>query len=344
MKSLSFGHLAAVVGWLFLWNSASEGLASTLRTQTIQLQKGWNAVFLEVYPDDSAPSVIFADTPVDIAAATFTRNVSAQFMIDPGTDLFRQAGWGVWYGEHRPDAFLRTLHAIYGQQAYLIHSRADFTWQITGSVVPPEVEWQPNAYNLVGFSVAAPNGPTFGQFFAGSKAHRHNRIYRLANGTWRRVTDPSAETMRSGEAFWIYCDGPSRYLGPLGVETATRRGLLLGLGAEAVTLRNQTDHPIAARIEHVVSGTNGVPLSIVIQAVGDPALPVRLVATPLPNGGWSQALPPLEAGRAVRVPFEARQEHLQAVLQASLLKVSSDLGTEVWIPVVSLREDLRQDE
>lgn len=310
--------------------------------QTIQIEKGWNAVFLEVSPPDSNPQAVFANLPVDIVVGYFPPATQAQFMTDPGTKLFRQPGWGVWYARNRPDAFLTSLGAIYGQQAYLVHARSAFTWKLTGAALPPGVRWQADAYNLVGFSVAAPGAPTFAQFFAGSPGHDHNRIYRLANGTWRRVNDPAAEIMRSGEAFWIFCAGGSQYQGPLSVETRTRAGLLLsGAGAETITLRNQTDHPVTPRLEHVISGSNAVPFSILIQSVGDTVAQVHAIAVAKPDGSWNQSLPALEAGGAVRVPLESRVEALNAPLHSSLLKITTDMGTEVWIPVASMRNDLQ---
>jgi hypothetical protein len=327
---------------LFLLALAVPALrADTLRTQEIQLQRGWNAVFLEVFPSDSTPAAVFTGTPVDIVASYFARNSSAQFITDPGANMFQEMGWGVWYATNRADAFLKTLHSIYGQQPYLVHAKSDFTWRITGTVQPGEVRWQPDSYNFTGAALASSGAPTFAQFFAGSQAHRHNRIYRLANGAWRRVSDPTAEAMRAGEAFWIYCDGNSRYQGPLEVETSTRNGVVLTTGADAVILRNQTGHPVAPTVEHVASGSNSVPLSIVVQVAGTNASPERTISVARPDGNWTQPLPALEAGGAVRLPLEARVREVREPVQESLLKITTDLVTEVWIPVVSIRTDLQ---
>jgi hypothetical protein len=342
-KSPSRFRFAAFMGGLVILHGACfSAPAESSRTQSIQLQRGWNAVFLEVHPPDSDPGAVFAGTPIDLVASFYAPSSSAQFMTDPGADLFRQAGWGVWYAPSRVDAFLTTLHAIYGQQAYLIHSERDFTWHATGAVVPPEVRWAPDAYNFTGFSVHAQAGPTFAQFFAGSKAHRHNRIYRLVNGSWRRVSDPSAETIRSGEAFWIYCDGGSRYQGPLRVETTTRVGIFLGAGADTLILRNHSGYPVAPTLEHIVSSSNPVPLSLVIQAVGATSATVRRISTPQSAEGWTQPLPPLEAGEAIRVPLELRLQDMASASQASLLRISTDIGTEIWIPVIAVRQDLEE--
>lgn len=316
--------------------------AQNVRSQTIQLQRGWNAVFLEVHPIEARPASIFAQTPVDVVASFFAPGSSAQFMTDPGADLFSQAGWGVWYAANRPDAFLKTLHGIYGQQGYLIHAKSDYTWTVSGAVTPAQTKWQPKAYNLVGFSVHPVAAPTFAQFFAGAPALRHNKIYRLSNGTWRRVSDASAETMRSGEAFWIYCNGATTYQGPLRVETSTPMGVLLGSGINTVTLRNDTPNPITPTVHHLVGSGPPVPLSIVVQGTSTTNTQVSSLSVAQPNGAWTQPLPTLEGGGAWRLPLEARAQDLTEVIQGSFLKITTDLGTEHWLPVIGLRQDLEE--
>lgn len=335
VRCLAMLLLAACLG--------SSALANPVRQQTVQLRAGWNAVFLEVHPEAADPATVFAGLPVDIAAAFTGPLSSAQFMTDPGANLFRLAGWSVWYAGSRPDAFLKTLHAISGQQGYLLHAKQDFTWNVTGTVAPPAVRWQPDAFNFVGFSVDALAAPTFSRFFGGSAAHNHNRIYRLDNGGWRQAANPAVEVMRSGEAFWIFCTGASTYQGPLQVETTSRNGVALGTATDSVILRNTTTHPVAATVAHVVNGPNPVPLSIVVLAVGDTNAPVKTIATPKPDGAWTQPMPAIEAGQAFRIPFELRIGAMTTARQSSLLKVSTDVGTEIWIPVYGFRSDLKDN-
>gem|GEM_PF-347018 len=315
-------------------------VADPVRRQTVSLRAGWNAVFLEVAPQEPEPAKVFAGTPVDIAAAFSGPLTSAQFMTDPGANLFRLAGWSVWYAESRPDAFLKSLHAINGQQGYLLHSKQDFTLSVTGLVSPAAVRWQADAFNYVGFSVDAVAAPTFARFFGGSAAHNHNRIYRLENGVWRQATNPAAEVMRSGEAFWIFCAGASDYQGPLQVETTSRNGVVLGTAKDAVVLRNRTSHPVGVTMEHVVTAQNSVPLSIMVLAVGDTNAPVRQIATPQADGAWSQPMPAIEPGQAFRVPFQLRREAMTSGRQTSVLKFSTDVGTVLWLPVYGFRQDL----
>ena len=321
---------------------AAMEVSAVTREQIIPIEKGWNAVFLEVHPENPEPSNVFGGTPVEIAAALYRPVTPAQFATNPSADLLRQTGWGVWYADRRADAFLSSLHSIYGQRAYLIYASANFVWKVTGTVLPPEIVWAPDSFNFVGFAVRPQAGPTFAQFFSGSKAHQMNRIYRLVGGTWKRVADPSAEAMRSGEAFWIYCAGASKFQGPLKVETTTRKGLTPGVSGDDLRLRNQANYPVTATIEHVPGTGSPVPLSLVITALGGGFPPTRAVSTPLPEGAWSQRLPALEQGETLKVPFEARAGSSHQETRASILKISSDAGTEIYIPVFSRRRDLEE--
>ncbi|MCP5515626.1 MAG: hypothetical protein H7A45_00030 [Verrucomicrobiales bacterium] len=314
------------------------------RSQVLTLHAGWNAVFLEVDPVNPEPDQVFAGLPVDIAAGFFARTASAQYVTNPDANIFRRAGWGVWYGPGRPDSFLSTLHAISGQRAYLVHATDPCVWQVTGSVVRLAVRWQPDAYNLVGFAVARQGSPTFAEFFSGSRAHALNRIYRLENDAWRRVTDPTAETMRSGEAFWVYCDGSSDYQGPLRVEPPVQQGVVLLRRPEELVLRNDLGHPLTPTVELVPAEGPAVPLSLVMSGVRGAEGLVGEVSAPLPAGPWVQPLPAIEAGQGIRLPFEARREEVQLPRQASLLKISTDIGTEDWIPVICLRQDLEEQQ
>lgn len=310
------------------------------RVQTLSLEVGWNAVFLEVEPLDRSPSAVFGDAPVDKVATLFRNPGGRQFITDPAADLASGAGWGVWYAPERPEAFLKSLDEVLGNRAYLIEAREACTVKVRGRVMARRTDWQPDRYNLVGFSVLSPGGPTFGQFFAASKAHAGQPIYRLVEGRWKKVLQPSGEPMRAGEAFWIYCEGASDYEGPLNIETALSEGLVLGRGGSELVLRNRCGHPLEPAIEHVAPAGPGVPLSVLVRTVGDLAAPVRAIGVEKPAGAWQQAMPPLEPGAGVKIPFECRASEMGAARVGSLLKITTDLGTIRWIPVTGYRDDL----
>jgi hypothetical protein len=198
--------------------------------------------------------------PVDVVATFSAPTRGAQFVRDPSASLLGTYGWSVWYAPARSDAFLTTLRAVYGAQPYLVHATTNVDLRISGTVALGKLAWTPHAFNFVGFSVEDA-APTFQQFFRGSSAHNHNRIYRLVDGTWRQVLDPAAEAMRPGEAFWIYCDGRSDYPGPLQVTSRLRSGVMLtSRGGGEVTFRNRADHPLAFRLEHLTDPAQPIPL------------------------------------------------------------------------------------
>lgn len=187
-------------------------------TQTFELREGWNAIFLEVVPDDAAMETHFEGTPVEMVAAYFPGHAAFEFIKDPDDTPWQRDRWNVWYAPDREDAFLTDLRALVTNQAYLIKASADVTVSISGRVFIANKRWQANAFNLVGFSVDDAFPPTFADFFGGSSAHRDLRVYRLVDGLWRRVTNPAVATLKSGEAYWIYADGGSRFNGPVRVD------------------------------------------------------------------------------------------------------------------------------
>src|SRR5262245_16376635 len=133
-------------------------------TQTYSLKAGWNAVFLEVEPQDRDPARVFAGTPVQVVAAFFPQSHPAPYLRNPGDAPWREEGWGVWYAPSRPDAVVTSLRDLGGCRPYLIESAADFEWKITGRVKIKPVRWQPNTYNFLGFSLDPQAPPTFDKF------------------------------------------------------------------------------------------------------------------------------------------------------------------------------------
>ncbi len=314
--------------------------AQAVRTQALTLESGWNAVYLEVDPLDPDPAVVFAGLAVDIVAAFNAAPDSAQFVKDPSADQLRAYGWRVWYAPHRADAFLTRLSALNGGTPYLIHATGPVALEIAGQVAPGRPRWTPDAYTFTGFSVQQAGGPTFRQFFEASPAHNHDRIYRMRNGVWRKVQNPSAEVMRPGEAFWIYTVGRSDYMGPLDVFTRSPFGLVLTPDAgQSVVLRNQAAHPVTVTLEHIVAPDTGMPLALAVRTRDSgEARSIRTMSFPLEPGGWSHTLPVFEAGEALRLPFEVQRDGLGAGSSHSLLRISTDMGTLHYLSITAFTD------
>jgi len=200
-------------------------------SQTITLEAGWNAVFLEVQPASTDPADVFASVPDLQSVWRWNANISTvEFIQDPDELTPEQLQWLVYYPG---DPVLTNLHAIHGETAYLIQ-RGDgadpVDWMVTGEPTVPHIDWKANSFNFVGFHLNEGGEPLFADFFSSSLAHYGQDIYVLDNttGNWvEKSSDPSAP-MKAGEAFWIYCKGGSDFQGPLSVELDQSTGLHYG--------------------------------------------------------------------------------------------------------------------
>jgi len=305
------------------------------RTQTIALQKGWNSVFLQVSPTNRDPGAVFANTPIEVVATYFALEKAVQYIQNPGSIGWNKEGWSVWYASNRSDAFLSSLHAVHGNRAFLIFSKQDFTWVVNGTVAFAPTRWKNDSFNFVGFGLDDSAPPTFDQFFAPSVAHQPYRIYRLVNSQWTQVADPVRTTMRSGEACWIYCRGASDYQGPLRAAVQVGQGIDLGTASEGwVSFANQSTYPMNIRVE-TVANNGGLPLSFTIRGITQASM--LPVSAPLPA---SYQLQQLEAGDSTSFWLKPRRESMTSQTQSTLLKITTDNGIQLWVPVTGSRTDL----
>jgi hypothetical protein len=310
--------------------------ADAVRSQSVQLHKGWNAVFIEVDPVHPGPAEVFQGTSVTIAAA-FTGNEKAvQFVQNPSTNsLTRQNGWEVWYAPERPDGFLSSLFQINGNKAYLLFAESDCELSLTGRALLNTVAWKPNSFTLAGFGVDSVSPPTFEQFFRSSPAHQPYRIYRLVNGVWARVDNAQTAQMRAGEACWIYCQGSSDYQGPLTVQPETGSAVVLRGGSSAgLLLKNRTADPLGVRVQNISPGT-APALAYVLRA----ATATNVISTTFDLPA-DYAPPVFEANESRGFWLMARAEGMTSPAQDCLLKITTDIGTVNWLPISVSRTSL----
>lgn len=328
--NLGLSLLLAVASW-----PSSSARAEATRTQTISLRRGWNAVFVEVYAGNPDPAAVFQNVPVTIAATFLATTKSIEFITNPSEIQWKKEGWRVWYAPGRPDAFLSNLRAIYGNRTYLLYAAADCTLQLTGTAQFEPPVWKSDSFNLTGFCLDEQSPPTFDQFFSGSPAHRGSRIYRLVNDQWTLVTDPVRTAMHSGEAYWIYCQGRSDYQGPVAVKLPTSRGIDFSSGSDNwLTVVNQGADPVAVRIERI-SSSGDLPLAYVLRGIT--AGNMQDVNLDFPT---SYQLPTLEPGTSSTLRLALRRERMAAPAQSALLKISTDSGMQLWVPVTGTKSSL----
>lgn len=311
--------------------------ADTKRVQTLQLHQGWNSVYLEIAPTNSDPGLLFTNSAIDVVATHFPADQSVEFVQNPGTIRWNKDGWGVWYAPRRPDAFLSTLFTIFGHRSFLIHAEQECTLNIVGKVSLEPVRWKSDSFNHVGFGLDAVSPPTFQKFFGGSPAHRNYRIYRLIDDKWSLVLDPVRTFMRSGEAYWVYCTGGSDYQGPLSVQCDTGDGLaFLGQGTHGLTFANNSLDPMSVTAQ---LSDDTVPLRYVAKAIFSNR--VESVALDLPP---VYQLNTLEPGGQAGLRLQAKMEALSQTGQSTLLKISTDGGVVIWVPVGARRQDIPTDQ
>ena len=308
----------------------STTYANVSITQTISLKSGWNAIFLEILPDNPDPDVVFINTPVT-QALTFVPEISPiQFIKDPDEIEWKKDEWLRWISPQYPESSFKNLYSLMENQAYLVFSISDYVLNIKGTPYMKKRKWQPDTYNLLGFYVDPDAPPTFAQYFSGSPAHRQLDIYTLVNHTWRHLDNPEQVNIESGKAYWVYCDKSSQYSGPLEIK-------LPGSGHELnfrytipqwdITIVNQSSEPLSFTVSPIPNSNAdaGVPLSIVSYTDV-----ISKVLTPFESQTESIAM---EAGESVKFRLSIRRNDIRTDTVSSLLKFADDLGNRFYLPV-----------
>ena len=169
-------------------------------TQTIELEPGWNAIYLEVEPEINAIEQVFAGIPVASVWRWIPDDRPVSFIQDPDEELMTIDGWYGYFPAERPESVLTNLYNINANQAYLVklQGSSSRTLRVTGQPALRPMTWRTDDFQLTGFPVEPGNGPTFASWFAGSEAHQGQSIYRLENGQWSEITRPQIERIDSG--------------------------------------------------------------------------------------------------------------------------------------------------
>lgn len=315
--------------------------AGPFRTQTIALEAGWNAVYLEVQPLDSDPTALFAGTPVGIVAAYLRPVTPLEFVNSPGEILPDRKGWNVWYAPEREDALLSNLYSVQAHHAYLVYSEVEYTLQIAGIPYSGSVKWHPNAYSLVGFPVNLAEQPTLTALFAGSEAHEPLKLYQMVDGKWVFVTNPEQVLLQPGKAYWVYTEGATSFPGPFEVRFANQAagGLIFGDGSppQEIVLTNKSSFPQELTLQLQAGTAGALSLAYQLDAVNGPNEPIETLTLPFPE---TLEIGPLEAGQSFSLSLDVVQSRVtQPVLGANLI-ITSDAGLRHDVPIISIRRDL----
>lgn len=245
-----------------------SGEAAGIYEQVFVLQPGWNAVYLEVEPVEADVQSAFAGVPIASVWTWMPTDGTVEFIQDPDDGMINTSGWLGYFPWPRPEAFLTNLYFLQANRAYLVkvEGTQPITWRVEGRPSLQRTSWVSDSFNFTGLHVD-PNGPpTFGAYFGDHAAHEGQPIYRLdPSGTWISVQFPHSTTVRSGEAYWMYCKGNSDFDGPLHVEAEWGNTMDFGasLSNQALTVQNLAPADTDITITQLNSSVP-VPLSLII--------------------------------------------------------------------------------
>lgn len=305
---------------LLLFTVQTAGAAEI--EQNLTLKPGWNAVFLEVDPVSASCADVFASLDELISVWTWNPRVAAvEFIQDPDTLVPDGPNWLSYFPG---DPVLTTLYAIYGERPYLIKmgGTAEVVWTITGNPRLPRIKWKQDAFNLVGFHLAADDEPFFEDFFSTSSAHAGQDILVLNDaGRWQKVENPALTRMKQGEAFWIYSKGHSDYTGTLSLETRLSGGFTYGQRSNEQWMDLANAAAADTAISIILSGSMPLFYKLYDSAIADAAwqtLPLDLF---------------LEAGSKQNIRLGVRRAGLVPdTLYEANLEVVSDTGMRIVVP------------
>ena len=328
MQILLRSRLATAL-MLTLWLTPATG---QLINQTITLQPGWNAVYLEVQPTNNEANAVFAGLPVASVWTRAERLSSVDYIQNASEQTFNEAAWLRWFHPSRSEAFLNNLFAVFANRPYLLKctNATPVVWNIMGRPALRPLAWVPDSFNLRGLSVSATNPPTFANFFRHSKAHfnpvngQMQQIYRLNNsGQWTQVA--TNDLTKAGEAYWIYSQGASDYVAPLTASVNLGDGLDFGTDLTELDLRlaNKSSGPMNALVQEIAAyGPGALSYYQFVTNLGGqwPTLPGTLVQTPAP-------------GSETRIRLAIRRQDFGSNDYASVLEIKDGAGTRLLVPV-----------
>lgn len=322
-------------------------------SQTVGLQAGWNAVWLEVQPEPPECDAIFNSIQVEMILGWNRRFSSVQFIQDPTSLTPKTPDWLVYLPPLHRLAGEMNLFTLEGGKCYLIKLPDDsppINWVVRGRPILRKIDWQPDSLNLVGFSLDLATPPTFQRFFSDSSAHNTNAVFRLSqSGHWTNVANLSTTRMRSGEAFWIRCTGVSDYQGPLNLTLPRRSGLDFGrsLVEQTVVIKNASTNTRTVTLNRQASENPSVTTYAAVaghvplyywrfdatrNAANWEPLPVSLTTNLSPGQEWTLRL---EARRSEMVPAAVPAGFSGASYQTILQVKDSTNSSRIPIGVVS---------
>lgn len=329
MKTVNAMRRLATLSVIMLATAVAGAAHAATVTQTIELEPGWNAIHVEVEPEVNAIEQVFAGLPVASVWRWIPDDRPVSFIQDPDEELMTIDGWYGYFPPERPESILTNLYTINANQPYLVRLQGSSsrTLEITGKPALRSMRWRGDGFQLTGFPVEPGNEPTFGSWFAGSEAHEGQAIYRLDDsGQWVEIARPQVERIRSGEAYWVYTRGRSKFQGPMAIELDFGERLDFGasVARDSLVVRNRSGVSNRIRIRRLEADVP-VPLALGTrdEETGETEWPVIPDET-------SFSLP-VDTARTLR--FGIRRSELFANNASQVIEISNGFGSRHLIEV-----------
>ena len=300
--------------------------ASTQIIQQIQINPGWNAIFLKVKIQETDLNKIFENTPIKKVITFYPRHSSVQFIQDPDSMDWNKDSWLRWVSPDAPDAFLNNLYRLNANRAYLIYARERFTWNVQGKPIFERIKWQPESFNLTGFHIAPDANMTFADYFSGSKAHSDLNIYTLITNKWKRVANPYNELIQPNSAYWVFCNNGSDFNGGLQVIIPginNRLEYQVHVNEITLTVKNNSSQDMSFSLSKLIN--NKIPLSI--KTLNDN---YEAIYEPFQQYSPNNSLKP---GQSEKICLCIRRKEMQETELSGLLKIADDSGNQYYLTV-----------
>lgn len=325
--------------WLIIlsaWIWATPASAQWSK-QTVSLNPGWNAIYLQVEPADSSCETVFAGWPVSSVSLYNMERTAVQYVNNPDEPQNIDSEFMTWIPGQ--PAGVNELNSVIAGQSYLVNSTAACQRVLTGRPAVPRIEWLPgtNVYNLVGFRQ---NGAAkFGSYLAGAGFNAAKvSIYSVGGTNTRPTPLPvggfsggfSTVPIEQGKAYFISCDKISSFSGPVKAYPAGTGGLIFPTNSAYQTVRLKNE--------------NGSPLTVTLALTNSAAAPSGAVPV-LPAiqyfeylQGWLPLTPgvqrTLQAGEEWTLPLAVdRTGMAEGQLWGGILVATDTAGGRIEIPM-----------
>jgi hypothetical protein len=179
--------------------------------QSLDLKKGFNAVYLYVSPDPKEATV----TKLPNAVIAVSRWKGEAFNEVPTRDFSGSNFWQVWRREPAPGHF-NTLNDLTGGCCYVIETNEATTVMLTGKPVQLQRTWDVGKMTFAGIQTAPDSHPTLKSCFLGAWSQIGDVRKLNASGDWVEML--AEESVSDGDAYLIRSTALCDFQQPLLIE------------------------------------------------------------------------------------------------------------------------------